>query len=106
MLLYIDDCIECLVKLGINPDNEQIVNISPDEITTINELAAICANETGLNKPPIYYTRGRPQEVLHATCSSARRITGLQTKTSLKEAVKRTADYIRENGVKKFNYHI
>ena len=107
---YIDDCIECLVKLGINPDiNEQIVNIGPDEeITTINELAAICANETGLNKPPIYYARGRPQEVLHATCSStkARQLLDYKTKTSLKEAVKRTADYIRENGVKKFNYHI
>ena len=107
---YIDDCIECIVKLGINSSlNEQIVNIGPDEeIISINELAELCAHETGLNIPPVYYSNGRPQEVEHATCSSqkARTLLNYETQTTVAEAVKKTADYIRKCGVKKFCYHI
>ena len=107
---YIDDCIECIVALGTNSDvNEQVVNIGPDEeIITINELAELCAHETGLNIPPVYYSEGRPQEVEHATCSSnkARILLEYKTQTSIAAAVKKTADFIRKNGVKNFTYHI
>ena len=107
---YIDDCIECIVKLGMNSSlNEQIVNIGPDEeIISINKLAELCAHETGLNIPPVYYSNGRPQELEHATCSSqkARKLLNYETKTTVAEAVKKTADYIRKCGVKKFCYHI
>lgn len=107
---YIDDCLNCLVKMGIDPTiNGEIINIGPDEeVISINKLATLCANETGLNKPPIYFDSGRPQEVLHASCSSdkARRILDYKTQTTVAEAVKRTTEYIRKSGVKKFQYHI
>ena len=107
---YIDDCIECLVRMGIEPTiNGEIINIGPDEeVITINELANLCANETGLNSRPIYHYSGRPQEVKHASCSSdkARALLDYQTKTTVAEAVKKTADYIRKSGAKKFTYHI
>ena len=107
---YIDDCITCLVKLGVDPTIvRETVNIGPDEeVISINDLATLCANETGLNSQPIYYSKGRPQEVKHATCSSdkARELLNYRTKTTLVEAVKKTADFIRKSGVKKFAYHI
>jgi UDP-glucose 4-epimerase len=107
---YIDDCVSCLVKMGVDPKiTKQVINIGPDEeVITINKLAGMCANETGLNMPPIYYKSGRPQEVTHASCSSdkARKILQYETKTSVADAIKKTADFIRKNGVKKFDYHI
>ena len=107
---YIDDCVSCLVKMGVDPHiTSQVINIGPDEeVITINKLADLCANETGLNLPPIYYSDGRPQEVTHASCSSqkARKILKYETKTSVAMAIKKTADFIRKSGVKSFNYHI
>lgn len=107
---YIDDCIDCLIKMGIDPNiNKEIINIGPDEeVISINKLASMCANETGLNLSPIYYCEGRPKEVMHASCSSdkAREILEYKTKTTVAEAVTRTANYIRKSGVKTFQYHI
>lgn len=107
---YIDDCIDCLAQMGIDPKiNEETINIGPDEeVITINDLASLCANETGLNRQPIYHLSGRPQEVKHATCSSdkARELLNYQTKTTVAEAVKKTADFIRKSGIKQFIYHI
>ena len=107
---YIDDCIDCLAQMGIDPKiNKETINIGPDEeVISINDLASLCANETSLNSQPIYYSNGRPQEVKHATCSSdkARDLLNYQTKTTVAEAVKKTANYIRKSGTKKFTYHI
>ena len=96
--------------MGVDQNiSSQIINIGPDEeVITINRLADMCANETGLNMPPIYYKSGRPQEVTHASCSSdkARKILQYETKTSVADAIKKTAEFIRNNGVKRFDYHI
>ena len=80
----------------------------PDEETvTVNELSKIVANETGYNGKPIYVS-GRPQEVLEASCSSdkARKLLEYKTKTSLRDSVKLTADYIRKKGTKEFIYNL
>ena len=107
---YVSDCVTCLEQLGTNPDvTSEIVNIGPDEETiTIDDLAALCAQETGINLPPIYYSAGRPQEVKHANCSSdkARDLLGYETKMTTKEAVARTAEWIRKSGPREFNYHL
>jgi UDP-glucose 4-epimerase len=87
----------------------ETINIGPDEQEiTIGQLAELCANETGLNEEPIYYTQGRPQEVKHATCSSdkARKLLGYKTTTTVEEAVTKTANWIREKGTKPFKYHL
>ena len=107
---YVGDCIQCLEKMGTQ-DNivYETINIGPDEDPiTINELAKLCANETGLNQPPIYYTQGRPQEVKHATCSSdkARKLLNYKTTTSVEESVEKTANWIRENKPREFKYHL
>ena len=106
---YIDDCLYCLNALAFQ-DNVvgEVINIGPDEeSTTINDLAELCANETGLNLDVLYH-KDRPQEVKLATCSSdkARELLGYKTATNLRTAVKKTADYIRLRGTKKFQYHL
>ena len=51
---------------------------------------------------------GRPKEVKEASCSSdkARDLLQYKTKTSLKDSVKLTTDYIRKKGVKNFIYNL
>jgi UDP-glucose 4-epimerase len=106
---YIDDCLYCLNELAFNEKVVgEIINIGPDEeFVTINYLAELCANETGCNLAPIHY-EDRPKEVKLATCSAekARILLGYKTTTSLKTAVKKTADYIRLRGTRKFKYHL
>lgn len=107
---YVDDCVQCLEKMGTSENIVgETINIGPDEQEiTIGQLAELCANETGLNEEPIYYTQGRPQEVKHATCSSdkARKLLGYKTTTTVEEAVTKTANWIREKGTKPFKYHL
>ena len=106
---YIDDVIYCLEKLALDKKiSKEIINIGPDEETiSINDLARLVANETGYNGQPIYVPR-RPKEVSVASCSSdkARDLLQYKTRTSLKDSVKLTADYIRKKGVKNFVYNL
>tara|TARA_B100000427_G_scaffold7817_1_gene7055 strand:- start:2087 stop:3088 length:1002 start_codon:yes stop_codon:yes gene_type:complete len=106
---YIDDVIFCLEKLALDKKiTKEIINIGPDEETvTLNELAKLVANETRYNGEPVF-VKARPQEVKDASCSSnkARKLLGYETKTSLKESIKLTTDFIKNRGTKEFNYNL
>ena len=106
---YIDDCLSCLLPMLDRKDlNKQIVNIVPDEeFVTINKIAELCSNITGINLPPIYKP-GRPREVKHATCSAdkARKLLDYKTTVSLKDGMKKTFEYISNRGSKAFDYNI
>ena len=106
---YIDDCLSCLIPMLDQKNlNKQIINIGPDEeFVTINQIAEICSNITGINMKPIY-KKDRPREVKHATCSAdkARDLLNYKTNISLKEGINKTYEYIKRRGVKPFNYHI
>ena len=106
---YIDDVIFCLEKLALdNSINKEIINIGPDEETvTLNELAKLVNNEIRFNGESVH-VRARPKEVKEASCSSdkARKLLNYKTKTSLKESIKLTADFIRNRGVRNFNYNL
>ena len=104
---YVDDCVNCLEKMALDPNiTSQIINIGPDEGTiTIKELSELVANETGCNQAPIHMA-DRPREVKHAMCSAnkARDILNYETRTTVETAVVRTTEYIRRRGVKPFDY--
>ena len=106
---YIDDCLSCLIPMLEQKNlNKQVINIGPDEeFVTINKVAELCSNITGVNLPPIY-KKDRPQEVKHAICSAdkARELLNYKTKVSLKEGIEKTFEYIKKRGVKPFEYHI
>ena len=106
---YINDCLDCLIPMLDQKNlNKQIINIGPDEeFVTINKVAEICTNLTGVNLKPIY-KKDRPREVKHALCSSdkARKFLNYKTKTSLDEGINKTFEYIKKRGVRPFNYNI
>ena len=106
---YVDDVIYCLIKLGLDKKiNKEIINVGPDEETiTIKEVANLVANEIGFNGKPEFISE-RPKEVKFASCSAdkARELLGYKTKTSLKDSIKKTADFIKSRGVKKFEYNL
>lgn len=106
---YIDDVIYCLEKLALDKNiNKEIINIGPDEETiSVLELSKLVANETGFNGEPIF-VKDRPKEVKEASCSSdkARKLLNYETKTNLKDAIMETTSFIKNRGVRKFNYNI
>ena len=106
---YIDDCLSCLIPMLDQANlNKQTINIGPDEeFVTINKIAEICSNITGINLEPIY-KKDRPQEVKHATCSAnkARSLLNYKTQVSLKEGIQKTFEYIKSRGVRPFDYNI
>jgi UDP-glucose 4-epimerase len=86
----------------------KVINIGPDEeAVTINELAQRLQKIIGTDFDPIY-TGGRPQEVKIALCASdrARELLGYQTSTTLDEGLTDLVNWIRERGVKEFEYHL
>jgi UDP-glucose 4-epimerase len=106
---YVDDCLSCLMPMLDQKNlNKQVINIGPDEeFVTINKVAELCSNITGVNLNPIY-KKDRPKEVKHATCSAdkARKLLNYETKVDLFNGIKNTFDYIKDRGVKPFDYHI
>ena len=106
---YIDDVIYCLEKLAFDKNiNKEIINVGPDEESiTIKKLANLVANEVGYNGKAVHVS-ARPQEVKIATCSAekSRRLLNYSTKTTLKEAIKYTANYIRKMGTRPFKYYL
>ena len=106
---YIDDCLSCLLPMLNKKElNKQIINIGPDEeFVTINKVAEICSNVSGVNLKPIYKP-DRPREVKHASCSAdkARKLLNYETKVDLRSGIKKTFEYIKKRGAKPFDYHI
>ena len=106
---YIDDCLSCLVPMKDQKNlNKQIINIGPDEeFVTINKVAEICSNITGINLKPIYKP-DRPKEVKHASCSAdkARKLLNYKTTIDLNTGILNTFEYIKARGPKPFDYHI
>ena len=106
---YIDDAVYCLEKMALDKNiNKEIINIGPDEEdVTISELAEMVANEIGFNGKPLHLS-DRPKEVRFATCSAnkSRKLLNYKTKTSLKEAIKKTTGFIKKSGTKPFKYYL
>ena len=52
--------------------------------------------------------KDRPREVKHATCSAdkARKLLNYKTKTDLRNGIIKTYNYIKERGVRPFDYNI
>lgn len=104
---YVDDCIQCLEKMALDPSIvSETINIGPDEGTiTIKDMATLVAQECGIADEPTHMP-DRPREVKHASCSAdkARRLLNYETKTTLAESVKQTVDYVRSRGTKPFDY--
>ena len=105
---YIDDCLSCLIPMLDQKNlNKETINIGPDEeFVTINKIAELCSNITGVNLNPIY-KKDRPKEVKHVTCSAekARSLLNYETKVSLKDGNQKLL-IIKARGIRPFDYNI
>lgn len=106
---FVQDDIDCLKKLAFQ-DNVvgEVINIGPDEeFVTINHLAQTIAKLLNFDLHPVYM-QGRPQEVKLATCSAdkARKLLGYKTQYTLEQGLTEMIAYIKERGVKPFQYHL
>ncbi|MCH9644233.1 MAG: NAD-dependent epimerase/dehydratase family protein [Gammaproteobacteria bacterium] len=106
---FVQDCIYCLKQMAIQDDIKgETINIGPDdEFVTINQLSREIADLLKFDLQPIYVP-GRPQEVKHANCSAdkARRLLGYETTTNLRDGLQSMIDYIKEKGVRPFQYYL
>lgn len=106
---FISDVVEPLYVACQSPEAiGKVINIGPDEeAVTINELAQRLQKIIGTEFEPIY-TGGRPQEVKIALCSSdrARQLLGYETSTTLDQGLTDLVNWIRERGIKEFEYHL
>lgn len=104
---YIDDCIYCLEKIGLDSSiKNDTFNIGPDEeFVTIETLAKLIIKELKFEGESIYVP-ARPKEIKFATCDStkARQVLGYSTNTTLDQAVKYAIEYIQTRGSKPFKY--
>lgn len=106
---FIDDVVDPLKKLGtLSSVVGEVINIGPDEeLITINQLAKVIAGQLNFKLDPIYMD-DRPCEVKVATCSAekARKFLGYETKTGLDDGIRSMISYIKDRGVKSFDYHL
>jgi UDP-glucose 4-epimerase len=106
---FITDDIEPLKQMALDPTcNREVINIGPDEeFVTINELAETIARLLNFNLS-VTKTKGRPQEVYLANCSSdkARRLLRYNPQVKLEDGLKQMIDWIRSKGPRPFKYHL
>jgi GDP-D-mannose 3',5'-epimerase len=94
--LYIDDCIEGVLKL-MDSNYLKPVNIGSDRLVTIDELAQIIIKISGKNIT-IKYDPSKPQGVRgrNADITLVKREVGWEPKISLEEGLKRTYEWAKD----------
>jgi UDP-glucose 4-epimerase len=107
---FIQDCLYCLKKLGVDPDiRNEIFNIGPDEeFISILDLAGIIAGLLDFKLEPIFIPEDRPQEVKYAFCSAdkARKLLGYKTRFTLRQGLEQMIADIRLRGPRDFAYNL
>jgi nucleoside-diphosphate-sugar epimerase len=93
--LYIDDCIEGVLKL-IESKYQKPVNIGSDRLVTIDELARIVIKISGKDIT-IKHDLSKPQGVRgrNADLTLVRKEVGWEPKISLEEGLKRTYEWAK-----------
>jgi len=95
--------------MGFEPDaSKEIINIGPDEGTvSVNVLAETIAKLLKFDLDPIY-VGSRPKEVwvTNGCADKARKLLGYKTEYSLEQGLKEMIDWIKEKGVKPFDYSL
>jgi dTDP-D-glucose 4,6-dehydratase len=109
---HVNDCIEAFIKLIEYKDkfiSGNVFNIGPDHGSeiTINKLAVLVGKHFNTNTEVIQVP-SRPREVTDAWVSTDKAKTQLSYATihSTEDTVKDTVDWIKQNPVRDFNYHL
>jgi GDP-L-fucose synthase len=96
--LYVGDAAEALVLAAERYDGPEPVNVGKGEEVTIKELADIVAEATGFTGKFVWDTskpNGQPRRCLDV--SRAREYFGFEASTSLRDGIRMTVDWYRQN---------
>jgi len=107
-LSFISDVTGPLLKLATEDVAGEVINVGPDDDgCTILELAQAVLRTLGSGLEPEFLP-ARPAEVHTAHCSAAkaRKLLDYEPKVSLEDGLALYADWIRERGARKFEYHL
>ena len=109
---HVNDCIEAFIKLIEYKDkftSGNVFNVGPDHGSeiTINKLAVLVGKHFNTNTEVIQVP-SRPREVTDAWVSTDKAKTQLSYATiySTEDTVKDTINWIKQNPVRDFNYHL
>lgn len=106
---FVDDVVNPLALMATAPQVVgEVINIGPDDnFITVNQLAQLVADALDFDLKPIYH-RDRPCEVKLANCSAnkAKIMLGYKPTKLLEDGILDMIEYIKEKGVRPFNYHI
>lgn len=108
----VDDVIPAMIKAAFEPKCEgQIINLGSDEAVSLKDLAQVVLEEFfGKKNIPVRLTPkhlpDRPQEVKYAYCdhAQARKLLGFESKTSLREGVRKMIVWAKDGGPQPFVY--
>ena len=107
-LSFISDVTGPLLKLATEDVAGEVFNVGPDDDgCTILELAEAVLRTCGSDLEPEFLP-ARPAEVHTAHCSAAkaRKLLDYEPQVSLEDGLALYADWIRERGARKFDYHL
>ena len=107
-LSFISDVTGPLLKLATEDVAGEVFNVGPDDDgCTILELAQAVLRTCGSDLEPEFLP-ARPAEVHTAHCSAAkaRKLLDYEPQVSLEDGLALYADWIRERGARKFDYHL
>ena len=107
-LSFISDVTGPLLKLATEDVAGEVFNVGPDDDgCTILELAEAVLRTCGSDLEPEFLP-ARPAEVHTAHCSAAkaRKLLDYEPQVSLEDGLALYADWIREVGPRKFDYHL
>jgi nucleoside-diphosphate-sugar epimerase len=97
--MYVDDCARGIVKAMLRAANPEPMNLGSGREITISELAHVIAALVGFEGPIKFDATmpdGQPRRCLNT--NRAWKEIGFETKVSLHEGLKRTIDWIKDNG--------
>ena len=107
-LSYISDVTGPLLKLATEDVAGEVINVGPDDDgCTILELAQAVLRTCGSGLEPEFLP-ARPAEVHTAHCSAAkaRKLLDYEPHVSLEDGLALYAEFIRERGPRRFEYHL
>jgi len=95
--LYVDDFVEATLMLMSQYDEERIINVGSGNDVSIKELAETVANITGF-QGKINFDQTKPDGTPQKLLDSMRMARlGWKARTSLKEGIKKTFQWVQEN---------
>lgn len=101
--VYVQDHCEAIDKAlhieDFDKIKNQVINIGSGEAHSVSEIAGIILQEIGASEELLTHIGDRPGQVkLHiASTEKARRLLGWETRTDLKEGIRKTIQWYREN---------